>query len=286
MPVGRYAILIVTYTSAEQTKMLVDSLNNGQFDFYIHLDKKVDIQTHKDLFAYPNVQFVKERIDVKWAGYSLVEAIMNGIRHIAATKRPYDYISLLSGQDYPIKSAKYIADFFDKNYGKEFILYQYFDDWAEAKQRVERYHFTDQTFKLRYIAEMLVNLVTPKRKFPLNVRLCGKETFWSLSPDCANLVVDVIDNNKDLSRFLRYCWGVDEFIFQTIIMSSRFAENVVNDHCRYILWEPKAVHPNILTVKDFDGIMAADGLFARKFDIRQDKAVLQMLDKVNGTGRV
>ena len=123
----RFAVIIVTYTSPEQTKRLIDSLNNGQFDFYIHLDKKVDINTHRSLFDMPNVFFIHDRIDIKWAGFTTAEAALNSIRQIAASGIQYDFVNLITGQDYPIKSAGYIAGFLADNIGKEFILYKDFD---------------------------------------------------------------------------------------------------------------------------------------------------------------
>lgn len=280
----KFAILIITYTSPKQTKRLIHSLNNGDFDFFIHLDKKVDIETHRELFDIPNVYFIKHRIDIKWAGYTTAEAAFSGIRQIAASGIKYDFVNLITGQDYPIKSAAYISNFLRQNIGKEFMLYRAFDtDWTEAKKRVERYHFTDMAFKGRHRLEKVVNFFMPKRKFPVpDMKLYGKETFWTLSLDCAVYVVNFIDSNPKLSRFLRYTWGPDEFIFQSIIMHSHFKDKVVNKNYRYIDWPPNGVRPRVLVTEDFDKIMASDSLFGRKFDINTDENIFNLLDKANG----
>ena len=279
----RFAIIIVTYSSPKQTNRLIESLNNGQFDFYIHLDKKVDIETHRELFDIPNVFFVKNRIDIKWAGYTTAEAALNSIKQIVASGIKYDFVNLITGQDYPIKSATYIANFLEQNIGKEFILYKYFDtEWTEAKKRVEEYHLTDMpTFKGKRVVENLINFITPKRKFPGDIQLCGKETFWTLSLECAKYVADYIDNNPKLQRFLRFTWGSDEFIFQSIIMSSPFKDKVVNKNYRFIDWPEKGHRPNVLTEAYYDKIMASDSLFGRKFDINTDEKIFDLLDKVN-----
>lgn len=280
----KFAILIVTYTSVKQTKRLIDSLNNGDFDFYIHLDKKVDIQTHVELFNMPNVFFIKNRIDIKWAGYTTVEAALSGIRQIAASGIKYDFVNLITGQDYPLKSARYISDFLAANVGREFILCKDFDtEWEEAKPRVDRYHFTDMaSFKGKYALERLVNAVMPRRKFPLPMKLQGRETFWSLSLDCAMYVANFLENNPKLTNFLRYTWGSDEFIFQSIIMDSPFKERVVNKNYRYIVWPLVAPRPKVLGVEDYDQLIATDAIFGRKFDIHADPVIFDMLDKVNG----
>ncbi len=278
----KFAIIIVTYTSPNQTKRLISSLNNGDFDFYIHLDIKVDLETHRELFDMPNVYFIKKRIDIRWAGYTTAEAALNSLREINATGKKYDFISLISGQDYPIKSAAYISDFLRSNTGKEFMSFKYFNtEWTEAKARVEKYHFNDFNFRGRHRLEQAVNFIAPKRKFPGNMELCGKETFWTLSQDCAMYVVEYLDSHPKLRRFLRFTWGSDEFIFQTIIMHSHFKSQVVNNNYRYINWPPVGSRPNIFVTADFDRIMASDGIFGRKFDINTDENIFNLLDEKN-----
>ncbi len=279
----KFAILIVTYTSPRQTKRLIESVNNGDFDFYVHVDKKIDLETHRELFDIPNVYFIEDRIDIKWAGYTTVQAALSCIRQVMASGIKYDFLNLITGQDYPIKSATYISNFLQQNIGKEFMLFRDFEtDWTEANARVNRYHLTDMGFKGRHRLEKIINFFTIKRKFPVDIHLYGKETFWTLSLDCAAYVVHYIDENKKLSRFLKYTWGSDEFIFQSIIMSSPFKDNVVNKNYRYIDWPPGSARPKVLLTEDFDKIMASDNLFGRKFDVNTDEKIFDMLDAANG----
>jgi hypothetical protein len=282
----KFAVLIITYSSSKQTKRLIESLSNGEFDFFIHVDKKVDLETHRELFDLPNVHFVKNRIDIKWAGFTTVEAALSGIRDIIASGNKYEFINLLTGQDYPIKSAGYISDFLKQHIGKEFIFYKHFDtEWTEAKSRVEKYHFTELPFRGKHRLANLVNAVAPKRKFPANLELVGKETFWTLSLDCAKYVVDYIDEHPKLRRFLRYTWGSDEFIFQTIIMGSPFKDRVINKNYRLINWAPPSARPKTFVADDFPRILSSDCLFARKFDINFDEKILDLLDQHNLVSR-
>jgi Core-2/I-Branching enzyme len=279
----KFAVLIITYTSPKQTKRLITSLNNGEFDFYIHLDEKINPETHRELFGLPNVYFVEPRVNIKWGGYTTVEAALSGIRFIAASGIKYDFVNLLTGQDYPIKSAGYISDFLRKNIGSEFILFKKFNtEWMEARSRVENYHFTELPFRSRHLLASIVNRIAPKRKFPVNLELVGKETFWTLSLACAVYVTSYLDTHPKLRRFLRYTWGSDEFIFQTIIMGSPFKEKVVNHNYRFINWPKTGARPNIFVTDDFEKLMASDALFARKFDINTDENILTLLDKANG----
>ncbi|RYZ93901.1 MAG: glycosyltransferase [Sphingobacteriaceae bacterium] len=281
----RFAILIITYTCARQTKRIIDKLDNGNFDFYIHLDKKVDMDTHKELFDMPNVFFVKKRVDIKWAGYNTMQAAFNGIREITASGKPYAFINLLSGQDYPIKSASYIQDFLSANIGKQFIKCWSFDtDWQEAHQRINRFHFADITFRGKYKIEGLINRLVKRSPPPVNLKFYGtNSTFWTLTPECALYVVDYVESNKALRRFFQYSWGTDEFVMQTIIMNSHYRDSVVNENYRYIDWSAGGSRPKFLTSADFDNIIASDSIFARKFSVDVDEKVLDMIDEANKT---
>jgi len=278
----RYACLIVTYTAAELTTRMIKKLDNGDFDFYIHLDKKVDINTHSELFDLPNVFFVKDRIDVKWAGYTVVKASFNGLREIAASGKKYEFINLLSGQDYPLKSADYISDFLSKQVGRQLIKHWDFQtEWEEAFARIHKYHFTDNMFKGRYLLQRIINAMV-KRKPPANLRFYGtSSTFWTLSPECAFYVMNFVESDPKLCRFLKYTWGSDEFIFQTVIMNSHWKEQVHNNNYRYIDWSGGGSHPKLLTTEDYEKIIATDSILGRKFNMDVDAHVLDLIDEHN-----
>jgi len=279
----RFACLIITYTSARQTKRLIDKLDNGDFDFYIHLDKKVDINTHQELLGRPNVYFVKDRIDVKWAGFTIVKAAFSGIKDILASGKKYEFINLMSGQDYPVKSAAYISNFLKQYAGKQLInCWNFESQWIEAKPRVDRVHFTDLVFKGKFFMEKVFNSVMGKRKRPEGLDFYGSNsTFWTLTPDCAEYVMNYVESNKDLYNFFKYTWGSDEFVFQTVIMSSCYKEQVVNNNYRYTDWTGGGAHPKLLKTEDYDKIISSDAIFARKFNIDVDENILDLIDTDN-----
>jgi hypothetical protein len=280
----RYACLIVTYTPPELTIRMIKKLDNGDFDFYIHLDKKVDINTHRELFDMPNVVFVKDRIDVKWAGFTVVQATFNGLREIAASGKKYEFINLLSGQDYPLKTADHISKFLSQQVGKQLIKHWDFEtEWEEAFDRIHSYHFTDTIFKGRYLAQRVINSLV-KRKPPTNLRFYGtSSTFWTLSPECAFYVMNFVESDPKLRRFLKYTWGSDEFVYQTVIMNSQWRDQVCNNNFRYIDWTEGGGHPKLLATADYEKIIASDNIIGRKFSMAVDANVLDLIDEHNST---
>ena len=161
----RMAHLIMAYKDPNQIERLVRALRHESFDFYIHVDKKIAIKDFEYLTAIENVFFVTERTKVNWAGYSFTQSILNCVEEILKVK-PYDFINLLSGQDYPIKPTQTIYDFFKNNIGKSFIAY---DDpnskwWQNAIHRIEKYHLTNFDFKGRFPCRVVDEFNFTKKK--------------------------------------------------------------------------------------------------------------------------
>ncbi|TMN84181.1 hypothetical protein CWB72_20575, partial [Pseudoalteromonas phenolica] len=128
--------------------------------------------------------------------------------------------------------------------GKLLLKYRSFQgDWEEAFERINRYHLTNYQFKGQYRLEVLINLFV-KRSVP-SLPFYGSSMFWAISPGAAEYVLDKVDSNKKLKRFFHFTWGSDEFIMQTILMSSPFAPQISNENCHYYEHPPKTPSPKI-----------------------------------------
>jgi hypothetical protein len=275
----RVAHLILTYTNPGQTERMIRKLYHANFDFYIHVDKKYDIKPHLYLQALPNVYFIQKRVDVTWAGFSTIIATFECIKEIVASGISYDFINFLSGQDYPIKSAAYINNFFEENKGKEFLSFRDMkNDWTEGLLRMEKYFLSAYSFKGKYRIEQLINLITPKRKLPYNLHPYGKSMFWMLSPETAMYVVTRVEKDRKLRNFFWLCWASDEFVFQTILLNSPLKDKVINNNYRYIDWSAGGPNPRILDENDAAPLAATNDLFARKFDVINNPAILDYID--------
>ena len=275
----RVAHLVITYTNPLQTARMIRRMQHPGFDFYIHVDKKIDITPHLFLAEIPNVYLIRDRVNVVWAGYKTVEATLRSVKEIFRTGIKYDYVHLMSGQDYPIKSAGYIYDFFVANKGTEFLEFEHFDEWAsESYPRIREYHLTNYNFPGRYYFQWMMNKFLPVRKSPLPMEYYGSSMFWALSSNCLNYIVDLLEKNVRFRRFMQFTWGSDEFIFQTLVLNSSFKINVVNDNLLFLDREKGASHPNILTFNHLDRLIDSRKLFARKFDLAKDAVIMDEID--------
>jgi len=275
----RVAHLILTYTNPHQTERMIKSMMHADFDFYIHVDKKYDINPHLFLKDLPNVYFINDRVNVKWAGFDTVIATFKCIKEIVASDIEYSFINFLSGQDYPLKSANQLADFFKQNEGKEFLSYRDIkNDWKEGSIRMEKYFLANYNFKGKNRLEKIINYFMPTRKLPYGLHPYGKSMFWMLSPETAMYVVNKVENDKKLMNFFSLCWGSDEFVFQTILLNSSFKEKIVNETHRYIDWSLGGASPKVLNENDFEEIKKSNMLFARKVDGIKSSKLLDLIE--------
>lgn len=278
----RIACIVIAHKGPLQIERFIKKFHGLPFDFYLHIDKKVDQKLFEQLQDLSQVYFVTKRVSIRWASYSYIEALLNSLKQVLGTGIRYDFISIMSGQDYPIKPVEDLYATFKQNPGKNFICYDETGEWwKDAISRINRYHFTNFGFRGRYRIQFFLNAILPIRKFPLPYELYGgpKAMCMTLSIDCAEFVFSFIESNSKLRRFIRFTWGPDEFIVPTIIMNSDFKESVVNNNFYYIDWSKGGVSPKTLQAEDYDLLVASDKMLARKFDMALDTIIMDMLDK-------
>ena len=259
---------------------MIGRMAHPAFHFYVHVDKKTDIRPYLYLASLPNVYLIRNRVKVVWGGYATVVATLESVREILQSGRSYDYIHLMSGQDYPIRPAAEIYDFFCLNAGREFVQYEHFDDWAgESYPRIREYHLTNYRFPGRYYIQRLMNSILPVRVPPGKMEFYGSSMFWALSAGCLQSVLKRIDGNARFRRFLQLTWGADEFFFQTMVMNSAYRDRVINDNLLFLDREKGAPHPNLMTLSHLAAIKKSEKLFARKFENTAENAVLDEIDR-------
>ena len=109
---------VLCHKNSKVLKKMIDilSVNNK---IYLHIDLKSNINDFNEYINNHNVFFIKNRIDVNWGEFSLVEATLSILNETKTDK--FDYINIISGDCLPLKSNKAISEFFLKNNGFEFI---------------------------------------------------------------------------------------------------------------------------------------------------------------------
>lgn len=136
------AYIISAYKHPLQLARLVHKLNSNLVCFFIHVDQRTDLKTFNQmkhlLEKFSNVYFL-DRHDCYWGDFGHVNATIKGIKAVDRTCVNYDYVILLTGQCYPIKSNEAIFDFFKKNKGMSYMTH--YPPGKDRMKRIERWHF-------------------------------------------------------------------------------------------------------------------------------------------------
>jgi hypothetical protein len=277
----RLAHLILAHSNPQQTERLVKRLVNVQADVYIHLDGKCDIGEYIHLSKIDNVFFIANRTVVTWANYSMIDATLKSFGEILDKNIDYSHINLLSGQDYPLKNATDIQRFLFANTDKTFMRFRdVYSEWPETVSRFELYSFGDYNFPFKFRIQKLLNKLLPAKKLPGGLIAYGFSQWFTITPACAKYVIGYIKDHPRVRRFFRMTWGVDELVFQTLLLNSPLRDGIVNDHLRYIKFEERGFSPKILTIEDADLLIDSNKFYARKFNPTVDSKILDFLDRV------
>jgi hypothetical protein len=276
----KIAFLFMAHHLPDQLFRLIKTLQFSDFYFYIHVDLKSDINQFKHISSIPQVNLISGRKKVYWGKISQVEAELNLLN--TAIHSDADRYIMLSGVDYPIVSNEKILAFFENNQ-HEYLSYSFLGPggWEAAAIRYQRY-YVEQPVIQKCIE--LASKFIPNRKMPNHFRPFGGATWWNLTRDCCEYLLDYENNHPEVMKFFSTTLCPDEMFFQTILLNSPFCERIVNNDLRYIDWSDcasgKSNSPNILTVNDFYRINNSGKLFARKFDATVDSKILDMIDHI------
>jgi hypothetical protein len=271
----RLAYLISAYKNLDQTARLVRRLDTGAAASLVHVDKKTDDSEYlaltKELADVASAHFL-ERHTCHWGGFGHVRATLKGLDWLVARSVSLDYLILLTGQDYPIKSNDFIVRFLEQNRGRSFMTFESLPrrSWGDrgGLDRVEYRHLRAYGHHLR---------LPLKRSFPKGLRPYGGGAYWCLSRECIEYVSSFVGERPDVLSFFRHVDIPDEIFFQTVIMNSELADTVVNDNLRYIDWT-RGRRPAILETRDFEALARSPKLFARKFDVEHDEQIMELID--------
>jgi hypothetical protein len=221
-----------------------------------------------------------------------VEATLRGLETILTAPEPPEHVVLMSGQDYPLRSASEIATFLDGYRGQSFMA-----SWAMPSDLYDR---DGGMFRLRYwhvpVRRRRVRIPIPRR-YPPGVAPYGGSAFMVLDRASAQAVLDFARIRPDVVRFHRHVWAVDEHFIQTALRNSQRGEAVIDENLWHLEWAPPGKHPHTFRAEDFPRLASAARnssgaggearakLFARKFDDDVDARVLDLLDaEVLGAG--
>jgi len=278
----KQAILITAYKNVEQAIQIIDYFDN-RFEFYVHFDKRADLDLSPLRRIVEKKVFVYNTYPVYWGGVNHLKAIL--LLGQEALKNSENILfHLITGEDFPCKPPSYFFENVDCT--KDYIDQQSMpcSMWPGngGMDRLDYYNFYDilnakKVGKLINLIIRIQKLLKIKRSYYAGFpKLYGGSTYWSLSRNTLLYIMEYTNSNKAFLDRMQYTFCPEEFYFQTIIMNSPVASNVINDNLRYIDWQSgRGGKPAFLDESDYSLIVSSNKLFARKLDMGERAMALK-----------
>ncbi|HVQ18414.1 MAG TPA: beta-1,6-N-acetylglucosaminyltransferase [Actinomycetes bacterium] len=219
----------------------------------------------------------------------------------------YDWLSNLSGQDYPIRPLDQVHRELSESDADAFVeTFDVFDEgetpWGTARGR------TRYTFHHRRLGRLsrtqrqvlrplqVVNRVQPWFRVTTatgltvgrrvdapwggDLQLRGGSFFTTLRHRAVQHVRRFVDERHDVVDFLDGALAPAEVFFQTALFNGSGDPLAITNDCRryFDFSETRLNHPRTLTRDDLPRVFASGKDFARKFDASQDVGLLDAVD--------
>lgn len=309
----KQAFAILFHKNFEQLNILLTQLDVENVDIYLHVDKKIKF-TGKEVIntKNANIKYISNRVDIQWAGFSMVEAQRQVYQEIFDSGIYYDFIHLISGQDLLIKPLAKLTEFLQIHGQKQYVAYWaspasiYYQNGENLDLSPEKEN-TKSTARIMKVWGYAVvgslpghQLVFKKRK-QVNVRIKKGAQWMSVTGECLAYIINFLNENETFFESFRDSMCSDEMLFQTIIWYSPFKSQVFNtrlgslssvNHLRRTRWIFKP--ENFLDMPNTYKNTATDRLFlsntpafiARKFDLEKDAEIIHFITSELSSGNI
>jgi len=293
----KLAFAILSYDQPQQLLRLVKTLNrlfDGPFIACHHNFHQCALD--ESLFP-PNASFIRPHINTHWGHITTPRAALRALRHLADNHQP-DWFFLLSGSDYPVRSAAEV--FKDLSRANCDAFLQHTEFRLDASPGNQSSEWGRQTFDRYWPYYFLLPHLSARRLFsgsqaltrrPYRIQNEGLKRllrlharrperiyrggFWFQANKTA--ISALLDPRfEPLWRFYRNTQVPEEAAFHTALCSTP-GLRISQDNKRYENWSNGGSHPKWLELTDVPSIAASGAHFARKF--RPDGVLQDYIDK-------
>lgn len=289
------AYLISAHTDEAQLHRLILALHEDA-EFFVHIDRKSDIQPFLRLITEPRVHFIEERLDVRWGTLVEVDYQMALIRAAVEFPRHFDRIFFLSGMDYPLWSNARITRWLEEQDGREILQGIQMDTPDVTGQQRTLYRVARPLLpsaKASIVARKLLRMTGYRKRLSFVVR--GREwhlykgsAWWCISQELAQYVLTMYREEPSIRRYFRNSFGQAETVIQTIAFNHPlWAQRCILSTGAYpglaaltplhhIVYEPVI---QVMTLQDLPALKQSGRMFTRKLRSGVSDELVQELER-------
>jgi hypothetical protein len=277
--------LVYTFQDAAHLRELVAALS--PFPVFVHVDAKASVDEFvASVRGYDNVTFT-DRTQVNWGGYSQVRAIRTLVREALRTAADDDYLVMLSGSDYPLRSVTDLVVHLRAHQGRQYLrAFEILKSEPKYFWQIDRTHHRDISFlsrntgnkSLRKLRNALIRLLdgplSRRRQPPIpdGLRVGHGGTHFAVTAECMRAMEELV--TPEVERFFASIFCPEEKFYQSLIMLTRFAQSTPAGgfeeytgpgNWRYAnlhLIDPTLVR--VFRIEDWPEVASSDKYFIRK----------------------
>lgn len=307
-----FLYLLTTYKLQDQALRLIEVLQGGGTNpvIVVRHDAKTEPLDPR-IADHPGVHVVPGRAPVNWGDATYLDAVLDAFEW-SLRQFEFDWLTLLSGQDYPLMPIRRIEHLQTTSGFDGFIQARPLSlalPAPQAKTRTEyrwsavrtpwpggaRTHAAavralgtlTQRAGLQRLLQVRAGpgtdtvLVGRRHRMPdlEGLQLYGACDWFSVSRHLVEAAVDFRHREPTIGEYLRRTLNPSELYFPTVFMATRDA-HICNTPLRFKWFPDGSPHPAVLTLRQLDRMLSSGCHFARKFDARVDATVLDELDRV------
>jgi hypothetical protein len=318
----RINYLITAYNEPGLLKRTVGRLRHDDAFFYIHIDKRTDDAPFKEMITGPDVVFLDggSRMVSQWGDISTCDVILALMKRCVADMKNLPgegaegYCVIMSGQDYPIKTAGQIHRFFSANYPAEYIHFDTLETCSSRIKRImeqhTRYHWVTIRDKFKIVVApyshirpsgaftpdcniasiikalknlpRILALFFRRRRYPQSVKCHASETWFEVTARSVIYILDFLKEHPDVYEYHKTVGLPEETLFQSILLSRLDTAAEVKDCLVYINREWPG-REGVLDIENSDMETIKDVIDSNKYLLIRKLSLksLQLLDFVD-----
>ena len=222
----RIAFALLAHQHPRVLERLISILVGAGHVVSVHFDRRASTADYSALakrFDGNSSVRIISRFPVRWGQWSIVAATLCCLDEIAAAGWEPEYVYLMSGSDYPIRSASELEGFLARHQGREFIECVPSDlmRWVRGGPQRERYQYrfyfnwrdNPRLFEFAFALQKRLKL---KRKFVRGFEPHMGSQWWVLTWNTLKQIM-ALAREPDIARFFRSTLIPDELFFQTLV---------------------------------------------------------------------
>lgn len=297
----KIAFLLAVYNNPEQVNLFIRQLLEYQGSYvYIHVDSK-SLELIPQLITHERVSVMPDHYNVQWGDYSQIQA-NNALLKFASEQRHHGFYSLHSGADMLVRPINELVSYLEKT-----NLYGYYEcrrlpspEWKYgggiARIALKWPAFFRKKLKrnspVRYLRSLYGKAYGAKilrgRKLPEQYQYWGGSDWFTIREDCVRNVLKFQEQEPEFEELFYHSLIGTEIYYVSIFQMTKNDNNVSErDSLRYVDWSDRGQilppgSPNTIKMDSLSDIELSGKFFARKFDARVDKKVIDYFLKKTG----